>query len=207
MFVKKIAGLAPSIARPLFRFSTEAPKNTPKKTASKSTSTETTTTKPGQISQVIGAVVDVQFEGGEIPRILNALEVQGTEYRLVLEVAQHLGDSRVRTIAMDSTDGLVRGQEVVDTGAPITIPVGPETLGRIMNVVGDPIDERGPIQTKKHYSIHREAPKFDEQGSGAEILITGIKVVDLLAPYARGGKIGLFGGAGVGKTVVIQVRI
>ena len=148
----------------------------------------------------------MQFEG-EIPPILNALEVEGVENRLVLEVAQHLGDSRVRTIAMDSTEGLVRGQEVIDTGAPISIPVGPETLGRIMNVIGDPIDERGPIETKKRYPIHREAPSFDEQGSGAEILITGIKVVDLLAPYARGGKIGLFGGAGVGKTVVIQELI
>ena len=151
-------------------------------------------------------MVDVQFEG-EIPPILNALEVEGVENRLVLEVAQHLGDSRVRTIAMDSTEGLVRGQEVIDTGAPISIPVGPETLGRIMNVIGDPIDERGPIVTKKRYPIHREAPAFDEQGSGAEILITGIKVVDMLAPYARGGKIGLFGGAGVGKTVVIQELI
>ena len=172
----------------------------------KAAQNETTTLKRGQISQVIGAVVDVQFEG-EIPPILNALEVEGVENRLVLEVAQHLGDSRVRTIAMDSTDGLVRGQEVNDTGAPISIPVGPETLGRIMNVIGDPIDERGPINTKKRYPIHREAPSFDEQGSGAEILITGIKVVDMLAPYARGGKIGLFGGAGVGKTVVIQELI
>ena len=157
----------------------------------------------GKISQVIGAVVDVQFEG-EIPPILNALEVEGVENRLVLEVAQHLGDSRVRTIAMDSTEGLVRGQNVNDTGAPISIPVGPETLGRIMNVIGDPIDERGPIETKIKYPIHRDAPAFSDQGSGAEILITGIKVVDMLAPYARGGKIGLFGGAGVGKTVVIQ---
>ncbi len=150
--------------------------------------------------------MDVQFEG-EIPPILNALEVEGVENRLVLEVAQHLGDSRVRTIAMDSTEGLVRGQDVIDTGAPISIPVGPETLGRIMNVIGDPIDERGPIHTKIRYPIHREAPSFAEQASGAEILITGIKVVDLLAPYARGGKIGLFGGAGVGKTVVIQELI
>lgn len=148
----------------------------------------------------------MQFEG-DIPPILNALEVEGVDHRLVLEVAQHLGDSRVRTIAMDSTEGLVRGQDVIDTGAPISIPVGPETLGRIMNVIGDPIDERGPIETKKKYPIHREAPAFDEQGSGAEILITGIKVVDMLAPYARGGKIGLFGGAGVGKTVVIQELI
>lgn len=176
------------------------------KAASTQTSETATSTKRGQISQVIGAVVDVQFEG-EIPPILNALEVKGVENRLVLEVAQHLGDSRVRTIAMDSTEGLVRGQEVADTGAPISIPVGPETLGRIMNVIGDPIDERGPINTKKRYPIHREAPSFDEQGSGAEILITGIKVVDMLAPYARGGKIGLFGGAGVGKTVVIQELI
>ena len=207
MFVRKLAGLTKSFNANLFKFATEATKAQQKSPQRDQTNnTQTTSVKNGQISQVIGAVVDVQFEGGEIPRILNALEVQGTDYRLVLEVAQHLGDSRVRTIAMDSTDGLVRGQQVVDTGAPITIPVGPETLGRIMNVVGDPIDERGPIVTKKYYSIHREAPKFDEQGSGAEILITGIKVVDLLAPYARGGKIGLFGGAGVGKTVVIQVR-
>jgi len=144
--------------------------------------------QPGVVSQVIGAVVDVQFEEN-LPPILNALEVQGTQHRLVLEVAQHLGDSRVRTIALDSTDGLVRGQEVRDTGGPIMVPVGPETLGRIMNVIGEPIDERGPIASKKFYPIHREAPSFDEQGSGAEILITGIKVVDLLAPYARGGKI------------------
>lgn len=148
----------------------------------------------------------MQFEG-DIPPILNALEVAGVDNRLVLEVAQHLGDSRVRTIAMDSTEGLVRGQEVMDTGAPICIPVGPATLGRIMNVIGDPIDERGPIEAKKRYPIHRDSPAFDELGSGAEILITGIKVVDMLAPYARGGKIGLFGGAGVGKTVVIQELI
>jgi F0F1-type ATP synthase beta subunit len=124
-----------------------------------------------------------------------------------LEVAQHLGDSRVRTIALDSTDGLVRGQAVADLGSPIKVPVGPETLGRIMNVIGEPIDERGPINTKHYYPIHREAPSFEEQGSGADLLITGIKVVDLLAPYARGGKIGLFGGAGVGKTVLIQELI
>lgn len=136
------------------------------KSASTQTNDSSASLKRGQISQVIGAVVDVQFEG-EIPPILNALEVKGVENRLVLEVAQHLGDSRVRTIAMDSTDGLVRGQEVADTGAPISIPVGPETLGRIMNVIGDPIDERGPISTKKKYPIHREAPSFDEQGSGA----------------------------------------
>ena len=160
----------------------------------------------GKIAQVIGAVVDVQFED-KLPPILNALEVQGTSYRLVLEVAQHLGDSRVRTIALDSTDGLVRGQHVVDTGGPIMVPVGPGTLGRIINVIGEPIDERGPIQSEKYYPIHREAPSFEEQGSGAELLVTGIKVVDLLAPYARGGKIGLFGGAGVGKTVLIQELI
>jgi F-type H+-transporting ATPase subunit beta len=158
------------------------------------------------VCQVIGAVVDVQFEG-KLPPILNALEVQGTSYRLVLEVAQHLGDSKVRTIALDTTDGLVRGQEVIDTGYPIRIPVGPQCLGRIMNVIGEPIDERGPITTAKVSSIHREAPLFVEQGSGEELLITGIKVVDLLAPYARGGKIGLFGGAGVGKTVLIMELI
>ncbi len=160
----------------------------------------------GKISQIIGAVVDVQFDEN-LPPILNALEVQGTNHRLVLEVAQHLGDSKVRTIALDSTDGLIRGQEVTDTGAPIMVPVGPATLGRIMNVIGEPIDERGPINTSKYYSIHRNAPSFEEQGSGQELLITGIKVVDLLAPYVRGGKIGLFGGAGVGKTVLIMELI
>jgi ATP synthase F1 beta subunit len=160
----------------------------------------------GRISQVIGAVVDVQFDGA-LPPILNALEVADTQHRLVLEVAQHLGGNNVRTIALDSTDGLVRGQAVNDTGAPILVPVGPETLGRIINVIGDPIDERGPITTTKYRPIHRDAPSFAEQGSGAELLITGIKVVDLLAPYARGGKIGLFGGAGVGKTVLIMELI
>jgi len=155
---------------------------------------------------VIGAVVDVHFEG-ELPPILNALEVQETSHRLVLEVAQHLGGNNVRTIALDSTEGLIRGQQVLDTGNPIMVPVGPETLGRIMNVIGEPIDERGPISTKKNMPIHRDAPSFQEQGSGAELLITGIKVVDLLAPYARGGKIGLFGGAGVGKTVLIMELI
>ncbi|CAK72651.1 unnamed protein product (macronuclear) [Paramecium tetraurelia] len=164
-----------------------------------STSTKQATATTGQIAQVIGAVVDVQFDG-PLPPILNALQVQGTSHKLILEVAQHLGDSRVRTIAMDSTEGLIRGQPVSDLGGPITIPVGPETLGRIMNVIG-------PIETKIRYPIHREAPSFVDQGSGAEILITGIKVVDLLAPYARGGKIGLFGGAGVGKTVLIQELI
>ena len=138
---------------------------------------------------------------------MNSLEVQGTDYRLVLEVAQHLGDSKVRTIALDGTDGLVRGQAVVDTGYPIMVPVGPETLGRIMNVIGDPIDDCGPIETAKKSPIHKEAPLLVDQGSGQELLITGIKVVDLLAPYARGGKIGLFGGAGVGKTVLIMELI
>ncbi len=135
------------------------------------------------------------------------MEVEGTENRLVLEVAQHLGDSKVRTIALDSTEGLVRGQRVCDTGDSIKIPVGPETLGRILNVIGEPIDERGPVNAKTHYSIHREAPSFEDQSSKQELLITGIKVVDLLAPYQRGGKIGLFGGAGVGKTVLIMELI
>merc|ERR1739838_345475 len=160
----------------------------------------------GRIVAVIGAVVDVQFDEG-LPPILNALEVGGRETRLVLEVAQHLGESSVRTIAMDGTEGLVRGQSVVDTGAPIRIPVGPETLGRIMNVIGEPIDERGPITTKQTAPIHAEAPEFTDMSVEQEILVTGIKVVDLLAPYAKGGKIGLFGGAGVGKTVLIMELI
>jgi F-type H+-transporting ATPase subunit beta len=160
----------------------------------------------GRISQVIGAVVDVQFDGN-LPAILNALETTNQGNRLVLEVAQHLGESAVRTIAMDSTDGLVRGQEVRDTGAAITVPVGDATLGRIMNVIGEPIDERGPISSVNSREIHQPAPPFTEQSTEAQILVTGIKVVDLLAPYARGGKIGLFGGAGVGKTVLIQELI
>ncbi|WP_119393116.1 F0F1 ATP synthase subunit beta [Taklimakanibacter lacteus] len=160
----------------------------------------------GRIRQVTGAVVDVQFDG-HLPEILNALETQNGDVRLVLEVAQHLGENTVRTIAMDSTEGLVRGQEVVDSGAPITIPVGDETLGRIMNVVGEPVDEAGPIKTKSARAIHQPAPEFVEQSTEAQILVTGIKVVDLLAPYAKGGKIGLFGGAGVGKTVLIQELI
>jgi len=162
----------------------------------------------GQVTQVIGAVVDVQFDG-ELPPILNALEVTVAEGepRLVLEVAQHMGESTVRTIAMDATEGLVRGQECKDTGAPITIPVGDATLGRIVNVVGDPVDERGPLDTTHVAPIHRPAPLFVDQGKSSEILVTGIKVVDLLAPYAKGGKIGLFGGAGVGKTVVIMELI
>jgi ATP synthase F1 beta subunit len=160
----------------------------------------------GKVSQVIGAVVDVQFTG-ELPPILNALEVEGTSHRLVLEVAQHLGGNNVRTIALDSTEGLVRGQPVADTGAPIRVPVGQGTLGRIINVIGEPIDERGPIDTTKTLPIHRDAPSFQEQGSGEDMLVTGIKVIDLLGPYAKGGKIGLFGGAGVGKTVLIMELI
>ncbi len=160
----------------------------------------------GRVTQVLGAVVDVQFEG-DLPFIQNALHTKLQDHTLVLEVAQELGERTVRCIAMDSTDGMVRGQEVVDTGAPISMPVGPETLGRIMNVIGEPIDERGPVNAKLTYPIHREAPSFDEQATSAEILVTGIKVVDLLAPYLKGGKIGLFGGAGVGKTVLIQELI
>jgi F-type H+-transporting ATPase subunit beta len=160
----------------------------------------------GTITQVMGAVVDVRFEG-ELPPILSSLEADNHGNRLVLEVAQHLGQSTVRTIGMDSTDGLVRGQEVRATGEPIRMPVGPETLGRIMNVIGEPIDERGPITTKMTSPIHREAPTFVEQSTETEILETGIKVVDLLAPYTKGGKVGLFGGAGVGKTVLIMELI
>ena len=162
----------------------------------------------GVITQVIGAVVDVQFDGA-LPQILNALEVtvaKGSP-RLVLEVAQHLGENTVRTIAMEATEGLVRGQEVKDTGAPIMVPVGNAVLGRILNVIGEPVDEQGPVNTKTYAPIHRPAPVFTEQGKSQEILVTGIKVVDLLAPYAKGGKIGLFGGAGVGKTVVIMELI
>jgi F-type H+/Na+-transporting ATPase subunit beta len=166
----------------------------------------------GRIVQVIGAVVDVEFVG-HLPAIMNALETSNTDqrtgkpFRLVLEVAQHLGENTVRTIAMDTTEGLTRGQDVVDTGAGITVPVGPATLGRIMNVIGDPIDEAGPIASTFTSPIHREAPSFAEQSTSAEILVTGIKVVDLLCPYTKGGKIGLFGGAGVGKTVTMQELI
>ena len=163
-------------------------------------------TKSGKITQVIGAVVDVKFEE-DLPPILNALEVDNNGTRLVLEIAQHLGENTVRCIAMDATEGLVRNMDAVDTGAPITVPVGPETLGRIINVVGDTIDEKKPIKSKKSYPIHRPAPEFIEQATESEILETGIKVVDLLAPYAKGGKIGLFGGAGVGKTVLIMELI
>ncbi len=160
----------------------------------------------GAVTQVMGAVVDVQFEE-DLPAILNALETDNQGQRLVLEVAQHLGESTVRTVAMDSTDGLVRGQEVADTGGPITVPVGQGTLGRIMNVIGEPVDERGPIETELRLPIHRPAPAFVDQSTEQEILVTGIKVIDLLAPYAKGGKIGLFGGAGVGKTVIIMELI
>ncbi|KAK8025477.1 ATP synthase beta chain mitochondrial precursor [Apiospora arundinis] len=161
----------------------------------------------GKIYQVIGAVVDVKFDGAKLPPILNALQTENQGNKLVLEVSQHLGENVVRCIAMDGTEGLVRGAKASDTGAPITIPVGPATLGRIMNVTGDPIDERGPIKSDKFLPIHADPPEFIEQSTTAEILVTGIKVVDLLAPYARGGKIGLFGGAGVGKTVFIQELI
>ena len=152
----------------------------------------------GTITQVIGAVVDVKFDG-DLPFILNALHVDNAGQKLVLEVAQHLGENTVRTIAMDSTDGLVRGHEAVDTGAPITVPVGPELLGRIINVIGEPVDEAGPVKFTERRPIHAEAPSFAEQSTEAQILVTGIKVIDLLAPYARGGKIGLFGGAGVAR--------
>jgi F-type H+-transporting ATPase subunit beta len=163
-------------------------------------------TGTGKISQVIGAVVDVQFDG-ELPEILNALETKNGDIRLVLEVAQHLVERTVRTIAMDSSEGLVRGQEVTDTGAPISVPVGEATLGRIINVIGEPVDEAGPVEAKDTRAIHQEAPEFVEQSTESELLVTGIKVVDLLAPYAKGGKIGLFGGAGVGKTVLIMELI
>jgi len=169
-----------------------------------------TTQHKGYISQIMGAVIDVYFEG-YLPPILNALEIpredSETKGKLILEVAQHLGEGTVRTIAMDATAGLHRGQEVIDTGSPICVPVGPETLGRIMNVIGEPIDERGPIKTKQVSSIHRSAPEFIEQSPATEILTTGIKVIDLLTPYPKGGKIGLFGGAGVGKTVLIMELI
>lgn len=160
----------------------------------------------GHIAQVIGAVVDVRFQG-DLPKILNAIETTNRGNRLVLEVAQHLGEDTVRAIAMDTTDGLVRGQEVRDTGAPIAVPVGDGTLGRILNVIGEPVDEAGPVEYTQTRGIHQPAPAYTEQSTEAEILVTGIKVVDLLAPYARGGKIGLFGGAGVGKTVLIQELI
>ncbi len=160
----------------------------------------------GKITQVIGAVVDVQFDD-KLPAILNALETKNNGVRMILEVAQHLGENTVRTIAMDSSEGMVRGAEVFDLGSPISVPVGNATLGRILNVVGDPVDEKGAVKSEESRPIHRDAPEFDEQATEKEILITGIKVVDLLAPYSKGGKIGLFGGAGVGKTVLIMELI
>ena len=162
--------------------------------------------KKGKITQIIGAVVDVNFEG-DLPEIYTALEANNAGNKLVLEVAQHLGENDVRTIAMDATEGLKRGDEVVNTGSPISVPVGPETLGRIINVVGDSIDEKGDVKTKEKWPIHRSAPKFTDQATETEQLVTGIKVIDLLAPYSKGGKIGLFGGAGVGKTVTIMELI
>ncbi len=166
----------------------------------------TQSNKFGRVAQVMGAVVDVQFDG-HLPEIMNALETDNNGHRLVLEVAQHLGESTVRTVAMDATEGLVRGQQVTDTGAAISVPVGEGTLGRIMNVIGEPVDEAGPIKAATRRAIHQDAPPFVDQSTEAQVLVTGIKVVDLLAPYARGGKIGLFGGAGVGKTVLIQELI
>jgi len=162
--------------------------------------------KPGKITQIIGAVIDVSFEG-DLPEIYTALQVDNQGNKLILEVAQHLGEGSVRTIAMDSTEGLKRGDLVINTGSPISIPVGPETLGRIINVIGEPIDEKGEVKTKEKWPIHRQAPKFTDQSTETEMLVTGIKVIDLLAPYAKGGKVGLFGGAGVGKTVTIMELI
>ena len=166
----------------------------------------TGTNRIGRVTQVLGAVVDVQFDG-HLPAILNALETENHGQRLVLEVAQHLGESTVRTVAMDVTEGLVRGQNVSDTGAPISVPVGEGTLGRIINVIGEPVDDAGPVKASARRAIHQDAPAFVDQSTEAQVLVTGIKVIDLLAPYARGGKIGLFGGAGVGKTVLIQELI
>ena len=162
--------------------------------------------KTGKITQIIGAVIDVSFDG-DLPEIYTALEVNNEGNKLVLEVAQHLGEGSVRTIAMDSTEGIKRGDVVANTGEPILVPVGPETLGRIINVIGEPIDEKGPLKTQEKWPIHRQAPKFTEQSTETEMLVTGIKVIDLLAPYAKGGKVGLFGGAGVGKTVTIMELI
>jgi F-type H+-transporting ATPase subunit beta len=173
---------------------------------SKERDTVMATNNIGTITQITGAVVDVRFDA-ELPNILNALHVDAGGRKLVLEVAQHLGESEVRTVAMDTTDGLVRGEKAVDTGGPIAMPVGPETLGRILNVIGEPVDERGPVNNKQTLPIHRGAPEFVEQSTEQQILVTGIKVIDLLAPYAKGGKIGLFGGAGVGKTVTIMELI
>ncbi|ALC13643.1 F0F1 ATP synthase subunit beta [Sphingopyxis sp. 113P3] len=183
-----------------------APKAAAPKKAAAAKTAAPAGTATGRVAQVIGAVVDVQFTG-PLPAILNALETDNNGSRLVLEVAQHLGENTVRTIAMDATDGLTRGQPVIDTGAQISVPVGPQTLGRILNVIGDPIDERGPVTSDMKAPIHAKAPEFVDQSTEASILVTGIKVIDLIAPYAKGGKIGLFGGAGVGKTVLIQELI
>src|SRR4051812_41300766 len=203
-------GVRPRIERrkldPGFRRGTRRKKKNMAKAATAAIDRQHGTTSTGRISQVIGAVVDVTFEG-ELPEILSALETDNGGNRLVLEVAQHLGESTVRTIAMDSTDGLTRGQPVRDTGSQIRMPVGPMTLGRIMNVIGEPIDEQGPIGATDTAPIHADAPLFVDQSTETSILVTGIKVIDLLAPYAKGGKIGLFGGAGVGKTVLIQELI
>src|SRR4051812_10855119 len=179
----------------------------PSAAAPQATAPIATTNNVGRISQVIGAVVDVSFEQGKLPAILSALQTDNNGNRLVLEVAQHLGENTVRAIAMDSTEGLTRGQEVTDTGSQIRVPVGPMTLGRILNVIGEPIDERGPVGHTDTMPIHAPAPLFVDQSTESAILVTGIKVIDLLAPYAKGGKIGLFGGAGVGKTVLIQELI
>ncbi|KAI0340068.1 ATP synthase F1 beta subunit [Trametopsis cervina] len=213
---KTNAFFSTAAAAPILSRATSAPSSSsqaqarPARAGTQSVRTYATEAKnaTGQVKTVIGAVVDVQFDSENLPPILNALEVQDFHGgRLVLEVAAHLGENSVRTIAMDGTEGLVRGQKVIDTGAPIQVPVGKGTLGRIMNVIGEPIDERGPIKGDKVLPIHNEPPPFVEQSTTAEVLETGIKVVDLLAPYARGGKIGLFGGAGVGKTVLIQELI
>lgn len=205
---KAFNGLAPVAVQQRRSFAAAADKIIDKASVSYANKQKSSEPQVGAITQVIGAVVDVKFPAEDnLPSILNALEVQDHDVKLILEVAQHLGEGVVRTIAMDATDGLTRGQKVKDLAAPITVPVGPATLGRIINVIGDPIDERGPIQTDKRLPIHNDPPTFAEQGKSEEILITGIKVVDLLAPYARGGKIGLFGGAGVGKTVIIMELI
>src|SRR5213592_5023574 len=166
----------------------------------------------GKITQVLGAVVDVEFSDGSLPPIYNALKVSNpaisdVQWNLVIEVAQHLGENTVRCVAMDTTEGLVRGTDAMDTGAGITVPVGEETLGRVLNVIGEPVDEMGPVNAKKSYPIHRPAPSFEEQSTRLEMFETGIKVIDLIEPYLRGGKIGLFGGAGVGKTVIIMELI
>jgi F-type H+/Na+-transporting ATPase subunit beta len=201
---------ASTTAQPIASFATKtsAPTKADSKQAKASSSAKPAAALGvGKVTQVIGAVVDVKFPPGQLPSILNALEVEGFDIRLVLEVAQHLGDSTVRTVAMDATDGLVRGQPVRDTGAAIMVPVGPGTLGRIINVIGEPVDERGDVEAADTYPIHRDAPLFVEQRTEQEMLDTSIKVIDLLAPYAKGGKIGLFGGAGVGKTVLIMELI